>query len=52
MLELHDIRTLLPLVAFPIIYILFYEGSWEGGAFLIVSVIFPKILGRLSSDLC
>ena len=49
--------------AFPIVFILFYERSWQGGVFkvmknehflvfLAICFLFPKTLGRSRGDLC
>ena len=62
MLELHKIIRVSDGVAYPIVFILFYEKDWRGGVFkvfennhllmlLAVWVFFPKVLGRLMSDL-
>ena len=62
MLELHKIIRVLHLIAPPIIFILFYERSWQGRVlkvmekddflvFLAVWIIFPKFLGSLMNDL-
>ena len=63
MLELHKIIRVSYVVACPIVFILFYEQSWQRAVlkimkndhvlvFLVVWVFLPKILGRLRSDLC
>ena len=63
MLELRKIIRVSHVVAWTIVFILFYEQSWQGGVFkvmktdhflvfLTVWVLFPKILGWLRGDLC
>ena len=63
MLELHKIIRVSDVVVCPIVFISFYEPSWDEGVFrvmkndhflvfLAISVLFPKSLGRLRSDLC
>ena len=62
MLKLHKIIRASYAVACPIVFILFYEQSWQGVMFkvlkndyfsvvLAVWVLFPKLLGRLRSAL-
>ena len=62
-LELHEMIRLLRVVAFPIVFILFYGRNWQEGVFkvmkndhffvfLAVWVLFPKFLGRLKGNLC
>ena len=62
MFELHKIIIVSNEVAFPIVFILFYERSWWKGlfkvmkndhslVFLAVWILFPKFLGRLRSTL-
>ena len=63
MLELHKIIRVSDVVVCPIVFISFYERSWEEGVFKVMkndhflvflasSVLFPKSFGRLRSDLC
>ena len=63
MLELKKTIKVSHVVAYSIVFILFYERSWQGGVlkvmknddflvFLAVSVVFPKNLGGLRGDLC
>ena len=62
MLKLHNIISVSHAVACPVVFILFYERSWQGRAFkvmktghflvfLTVWVLFLKFLGRLRSSL-
>ena len=62
-LELHKIIRVLHKVACSIVFILFYEQSWQGEVFkvmktdhilvlLVVWVLFLKIWGRLRGELC
>ena len=62
MIELHQIIRLPHIVAFPIVFILFYKRDSQGGVFkvikndhflvfLVVWGLIPKFLGRLRSDL-
>ena len=57
MLELHSIITVSHVVAYPIVLLLFYEWSWQGGVFIVMKndrfliflavwVLFPMFLGR------
>ena len=63
MLKLHKIIRVSHVVAYQIVFILFYERSWQGGVlkvmkndyflvFLAVWVLFSKLLGRLKNNLC
>ena len=63
MLELHKIIRLSCVVAWSLVFILFYERRWQGGALKVMKndtffsffsrrVLFPKILGRLKGYLC
>ena len=63
MLELRKIIRVSHVVRWTIVFILFYEQSWQGGVFkimktdhflvfLAVWVLFPKVLGWLRGDLC
>ena len=63
LLELHKIISLSHVVTCPVVFILFYERSYQGGVFKVVKndyflvflanwVLFPKILGRFRGDLC
>ena len=58
MLKLHKIIRLSHVIVYRIVFLLFYEGSWQGGVFkvtknnpfltfLFVLVFFPKFLDKV-----
>ena len=62
MLALHEIIRVSHVVAWQIVFLLFYEWGWQGGVFkvmkndhfllfLAVWILFPKLMGRLSGGL-
>ena len=62
-LKFHEMLIVIHVVACPIIFILFDDPDWQEGVlklmkndhflvFLAVWILFPKVLGRLSSFLC
>ena len=63
MLELHKIIRTSHLVPCQIVFLLFYKRGWQEVVFkvmkndnllvfLTVCILFPKLMGRISGDLC